>query len=142
MQFVRIFTVVVLVSIVGCGGSEPDTATLACEDFVDAVVERGVECGLPGGALRRELLDSLGGCDRFTRVRNETQLRSTCFDYYETVSCSHLTSGGAQDASCNAQFSRTAHVASGLGEPDAGYEDTSVEASLVSAALESVDEAH
>ena len=128
MQFVRIFTVVVLVSIVGCGGSEPDTATLACEDFVDAVVERGVECGLPGGALRRELLDSLGGCDRFT-----------CFDYYETVSCSHLTSGGAQDASCNAQFSRTAHVASGLGEPDAGYEDTSVEASLVSAALESVD---
>jgi hypothetical protein len=102
----------------GCGGGE-DAATAACKDFIDVIVARGGECGLPEGQLRSELNDTLE-CGRFTAVRNETELRGACFTAYRSQTCSQITSGAALPASCSMQFSRVASSSSALVDADAG----------------------
>jgi hypothetical protein len=129
---------VILVTCFGCGSSDPDPATEACNDFVDVVVNRSVACGIPESQIRKALNDTLE-CGRFTKIRNESELRGACFAWYRNLTCTQLKAGGAIDASCRAQFTRVAHARTdSLSEgTDAGVIESSLP--LVEAAAECAD---
>jgi hypothetical protein len=128
MKIIVLFTISSVVFLSGCASPKDDLdpAVTACQDFIDVVVERGGDCGLPEGQLRDELNDTLA-CDRFTNIRNETELRGACFTAYMGLSCSQITMGSSLPASCTNQFSRVAASTGALSEQDAGeaYEPTS-----------------
>ena len=93
-------------TLAGCGQSATETA---CIDTVVALTDALERCSLVTGsrdAAEREVEEAVTmnmGCGRVVSIRDERELRDTCFPALETVACTELSSGSLP-ASCRAQI--------------------------------------
>jgi hypothetical protein len=94
------------VVIAGC--SAETTASAACEDTIDAFVDASMRCGSTDReAARKEYtrIAAAGDCKNVKKIRDEVQLRGTCFPWIQKADCKTLQLGPV-DESCGQQLLR------------------------------------
>jgi hypothetical protein len=111
----RLVVAVALV-VIGCGATRSDPEQ-ACVDAADAAAKAGARCGWDEGQTRTNFISeaAAGSCKNIVAVRDEMELRTTCFNWLATTSCTNITRysfmvGQPQplDASCVHQLIRGA----------------------------------
>ncbi|MDB4933890.1 MAG: hypothetical protein JWP87_862 [Labilithrix sp.] len=97
---------------VGCsswntGSGDVFEAEKTCLDTIEVFARAAERCGAEYRASYDRLLkrDANGDCKNVRTIRDETELRQTCFAFVQTQSCDDLTSG-VTDASCARQLQR------------------------------------
>ena len=102
---VAAFSLLVSSAALAACSSEPPYATAACEDYADVFATRIAECGYDYQDNLDAIYESLGGCDRFGSVRDETELYDVCLPSLQALTCEQIEDPLLKlDASCEAQF--------------------------------------
>ncbi len=85
----------------------PVNPTQACEDVADAVFDAADRCDLDPFAERTAFVDAAAGgsCANITAVRDVKSLYDACIPWFESATCTDLTTGPV-DPSCASQLLR------------------------------------